>query len=296
MNIQHSVEELDFKIGVQNYKMETIEASIEQQSEKILKVDEKVDTIDVRIDAIQNTVNDIVDVKDKMLLKIGDIDYLLEERKKHIELIEELANRADKQDEKLKNTEEKFREITDKLRHKVEENDNTLASLTSQIKLFEKVTQDHTDGIKQLGGKIDQQGLLLVDHIKQLAGHDEKIKEVREEIRDVKKLMGKIDTVDKRVSDLTTQIDMQLNESKKTIDDFTLRLKFIDAKNEETDSNFGVIQERFNYNEEKINSIEGYNEAFGNQIKNKFDEVELKFEEELKNFDILEKNNEEIIN
>ena len=88
----------------------------------------------------------------------------------------------------------------------------------------------------------------------------------------------------------------ELNESKKTIDDFTLRLKFIDAKNEETDSNFGVIQERFNYNEEKINSIEGYNEAFGNQIKNKFDEVELKFEEELKNFDILEKNNEEIIN
>jgi len=96
----------------------------------------------------------------------------------------------------------------------MEDQDNIIISHTNQLRNIDKNNIETADNIKELGVKIDQQGLLVVDHMKQLAKQDEKMTEIKEDVRDVKKSLSKIDVVDKKVSDLSSSVDKQFNDNK----------------------------------------------------------------------------------
>jgi len=96
----------------------------------------------------------------------------------------------------------------------MEDQDNIIISHTNQLRNIDKNNIETADNIKELGVKIDQQGLLVVDHMKQLAKQDEKMTEIKEDVRDVKKSLSKIDVVYKTVSHLSSSVDKQFNDNK----------------------------------------------------------------------------------
>jgi len=273
--------EFGVKLGAQTYKLNELDNSIDNQSSKIMKIDEKIVRLDYEI-------VDIIRVKEEMIEKMSDIDDLKKTKVKHSEEIEKIKLNFNESEKQKK---EEF----EKINNKQEEHGFLLASHRNSIKLLDSLTFEHSEGIKAITTKLEQQGNQIGDLNKLIKNQNEKMIEMKEEIRDLKKSVAKIDVVDKKLSDLSSHVDFQMNENKKVIDDFTLRLKFMDKKFDEVDGNFEVVQNRFSAFEEKIVSIDGFNEVNSNQIKSKFDEVETKFDEIDINITTFEKSNLQII-
>jgi len=158
------------------------------------------------------------------------------------------------------------------------------------LKNLDAITQDHNESIKTLRVDLEKQGAEILDTMK---NQNEKMKE---EIKDLKtKVDAKIDVVDKKLSEFMSFVNFQLKENKKLTDDFSLRLKYLDKKTEESDENFQVIQEKINIQDSRVAEIENYNESFTKQITSKFEDIEKKFGEFDNNFSSIEKSVDQII-